>query len=403
MELKEKFDQLGNAFDEFKKANDERLAQIEKKGAADPLVQEKVDKANAAITRLEDEVKALTKAAGRSGFGGMSEEEVEKRAKSEGAKKYAAELQEFMRTGKEISKESLEFYKKDMSVDSDADGGFLVSPETSSEISTIVFESSPIRRLASVQSISTDALEMMYDGGEAGSGWVGETAARPSTSTPQLKKLSFPVHELYANPQATQKLLDDAAVNLEAWLAGKVSEKFARDEATAFMSGNGVAKPKGILAYDSGTGFNQIQRKETAANNAITGDELIDVQAMLKEPYQMNANWLINRLLIGYVRKLKDSISGNYLWQPGLAQGQPAQLLGRPVEMASDLPSAVTANTDTMIYGDIRAGYQIVDRIGVRVLRDPYTNKPFVGFYTTKRVGGGVKNFEAIKVLKVKA
>ena len=169
------------------------------------------------------------------------------------------------------------------------------------------------------------------------------------------------------------------------------------------MSGNGVAKPKGILAYDSGTGFNQIQRKETAANNAITGDELIDVQAMLKEPYQMNANWLINRLLIGYVRKLKDSISGNYLWQPGLAQGQPAQLLGRPVEMASDLPSAVTANTDTMIYGDIRAGYQIVDRIGVRVLRDPYTNKPFVGFYTTKRVGGGVKNFEAIKVLKVKA
>ena len=150
-----------------------------------------------------------------------------------------------------------------------------------------------------MQSISTDALEMMYDGGETGSGWVGETAARPSTSTPQLKKLSFPVHELYANPQATQKLLDDAAVNLEAWLAGKVSEKFARDEATAFMSGNGVAKPKGILAYDSGTGFNQIQRKETAANNAITGDELIDVQAMLKEPYQMNANWLINRLLIG--------------------------------------------------------------------------------------------------------
>lgn len=403
MELKEKFDQLGNAFDEFKKANDERLAQIEKKGAADPLVQEKVDKANAAITRLEDEVKALTKAAGRSGFGGMSEEEVEKRAKSDGAKKYAAELQEFMRTGKEISKESLEFYKKDMSVDSDADGGFLVSPETSAEISTIVFESSPIRRLASVQSISTDALEMMYDGDEASSGWVGETAARPSTGTPQLKKLNFPVHELYANPQATQKLLDDAAVNLEAWLAGKVSEKFARDEATAFMSGNGVGKPKGILAYDSGTGFNQIQRKETAANNAITGDELIDVQAMLKEPYQMNANWLINRLLIGYVRKLKDSISGNYLWQPGLAQGQPAQLLGRPVEMASDLPSAVTANTDTIIYGDIRAGYQIVDRIGVRVLRDPYTNKPFVGFYTTKRVGGGVKNFEAIKVLKVKA
>ena len=185
------------------------------------MVQEKVDKANAAITRLEDEVKALTKAAGRSGFGGMSEEEVEKRAKSEGAKSTRLNFKSSCALAKRSRKSRLSSTKKDMSVDSDADGGFLVSPETSSEISTIVFESNPIRRLASVQSISTDALEMMYDGGEAGSGWVGETAARPSTSTPQLKKLSFPVHELYANPQATQKLLDDAAVNLESLACGQ--------------------------------------------------------------------------------------------------------------------------------------------------------------------------------------
>lgn len=403
MELSQKFEELGRAFEEFKKANDARLKEIEQKGTATGLTQEKVEKANADITRLETQIAELTKAASRSGFGGMSQEQEEKLVHSKAAKKYSEELKEYMRTGKEISQESREWARKDMSVDSDADGGFLVSPEMSAEIVQKAYESSPIRRLASVQTISTSELEILQDLDEAGSGWVEETGARASTSTPQLKLIKIPANELYAMPKATQKLLDDAAVNVEAWLSGKVAEKFARDEATAFVSGNGVGKPKGITAYASGTGFNQIERKETAANNAITSDEIIDLQSALKEPYQANATWLINRLLIGYIRKLKDAVNGNYLWQPGLAQGQPAQLLGRPVEMASDLPSAVTANTDTFIYGDIRAGYQVVDRVGIRVIRDIYSSKPHVLFYTTKRVGGAVKNFEAIKILKVKA
>jgi len=404
MELKEKFDELGRAFDEFKKANDARLKEVETKGAATGLTVEKVEKANADITRLEGQIETLTKALGRTGFGGQekSEETQEREFKAQ-ARKYSDDFKSYMKSGKEISAESKEYFKKAMSVDSDADGGFLVSPEMSQEIVTKVFESSPIRQLASVQTISSDSLEMLQDLDEAGSGWVGETAARTETDTPELKKIVIPVHELYAMPKATQKLLDDAAVNVEAWLAGKVSEKFMRDEATAFMSGNGVAKPKGILDYGSGDGFGYIERKETAANNAITGDELIDTQSKLKEAYQGNATWLINRLMVGYVRKLKDAISGNYLWQPGLMLGQPNMLLGRPVMFASDLASAVTASTDTMIYGDIRAGYQIVDRVGIRVIRDIYSSKPHVLFYTTKRVGGAVKNFEAIKVLKVKA
>lgn len=401
MELKEKIDELGRAFEEFKKTNDQRLSEIATKGQASALTEQKLDKLNDAITRFETEIADMQKALSRAPMGG--EQDPAKKAKGElkqGLEKYAQEMREFMRSGKAISAESREVFKKAMSVDSDQDGGFLVSPEMSTEIVTKVFESSPIRQLASVQVISSDSLEIIQDLDEAASGWVGETATRSETNTPVIQKIDIPVHELYAQPKATQKLLDDAAVNLEAWLTGKVAEKFARDEASAFVNGNGVNKPKGILSYASGTSFGQVQRVLTAANNAIAGNDLIGAQSALKEPYQNNAFWLINRLIIGEIRKLKDTTSGQYIWQPGLAQGVPPSLLGRPVMMAADLPSAVTATTDMIMYGDFRAGYQIVDRVGVRVLRDPYTAKGFVLFYTTKRVGGGVKNFEAIKVLR---
>lgn len=398
MELKDQMEQLGKAFEEFKKTNDQRLKEIQEKGQASSATETKLGKVEAHIEALENSIEEMKTALNRTtqiNEGAGKEEK--------GNAKYKAAMREYLRKGSPIPADAFPQEYKDMSVGVDADGGFLVSPEVSSEIVGKVYESSPIRQLASQQTISTDQLEILQDLDEAGSGWVGETAARTSTDSPELKQIVIPVHELYAMPKATQKLLDDAAVNVEAWLGAKVAEKFARDEATAFVSGNGVGKPKGILNYGSGDGFGLIERKETAANNAITGDELIDTQAKLKEPYQANATWLINRLMVAYVRKLKDAISGNYLWQPGLAQGQPNQLLGRPVMFASDLASAVTAATDTIIYGDIRAGYQIVDRIGVRVLRDPFSSKPYVLFYTTKRVGGGVKNFEAIKVLKVKA
>lgn len=398
MNLEKQIGELGRAFDEFKKTNDARLEEIKTKGYASSDKEEKLEKLNTSMTDMEAKIAQLTDAMNRTGT--PSNEQGKSDAK---LAEYKDALHKYMRKGIEVPKELTDYAAKAMSVDSDVDGGFFVSPEMSSEIQTKVFESSPIRQLASVQLISTDSFEILHDLDEADSGWVGEIQARPETGTPQIKKTIVPIHELYAQPLATQKLLDDAAVNIESWLAEKVSSKFMRDEATAFVSGDGNLKPRGILNYGAGDGFGLIQRKETAANNAIVADELIDVQSLLKEAYQGNATWLINRLMIGYIRKFKDVTSGQYLWQPGLAQGAPATLLGRPVMMASDLPSAVAANTDMIMYGDFRAGYQIVDRLGIRVLRDPYTSKPYVKFYTTKRVGGAVKDFEAIKSLKVKA
>lgn len=398
MEMEKKFEDLNRAFDEFKKINDGKLEEIKKNGAASAMTVEKLEKAEKHISALEGQLEEVKTAMNRSAQGGEPVDVSKKEAQ-----KYNQAVREYMQKGVELPKELKEYAQKAMSVDSDDDGGFLVSPQMSAEIVTKSFESSPVRQLASIQTISTDSLEILQDLDEASSGWVGETEARTETNTPTIKKIIIPVHELYANPKASQKLLDDAAVNLEAWLAGKVSEKFARDEATAFISGSGVNKPKGITAYADGDGFGLIERKETAANNALTADELIDTQAKLKEAYQNNASWLINRLMISTIRKYKDVTSGQYIWQPGLTAGSPNQLLGKPVYMASDLPSTVTASTDTIIYGDIKAGYQIVDRVGIRVLRDPFTAKPYVLFYTTKRVGGGVKNFEAIKILKVKA
>jgi HK97 family phage major capsid protein len=400
MEIKEKLEQMGHAFEEFKKTNDARNEEIKKFGTATAATETKLKKVEEDMDKLQKSIDQMNAALNRSGgLNGGDEQGEQKKASAA----YKKALSAYMKKGIDMPHDVLaaEPEYKDMQVGVDADGGYLVSPETSSEIVKKIYESSPMRQLASVMTIGTDSLEMLYDGGEAGASWVGETQARPKTDTPQLKKIVIPVNELYANPAVTQKLLDDAAVNIEAWLADKVREVFARKENTAFISGDGVLKPKGIFAYDSGTGFNQIERVETAANNAVTGDDLLSLQIALKEGYQGNASWLINRLQIGAIRKLKDS-QGAYIWQPGLQAGVPNLLLGRPMYMAADLPSSITATTDHAAYGDFRAGYQIVDRFGIRVLRDPYTAKPFVLFYTTKRVGGGVKDFDAIKILRIK-
>lgn len=398
MELKEKLDELGRAFEDFKKANDKRLEEVKTFGASAHATDEKVNKMNDVIEKLEKQIEQMNAALARTAAGGADKTKSENEVKRA---EYKLALSKFMRKGVAIPSELIEFNKKDMSVGSDEDGGFYVSPETSAEVVKKVFESSPMRQLSSVQSISTDELQIHEDLDEAGSAWVGEIEDQTKTTTPQLKMVKIPVHTLQAKPQASQQLLDDAAVDIEAWLAGKVSEKFSRDEATAFVSGNGVNKPMGVLSYASGTSFNQVERQLTATNAAIIGDDLIDVQSLLKEMYQPGASWQINRTLVKVIRKLKGTGDANYLWQPGLSQGIPPTLLGAPVYYAADLPSSVSATTDTIMYGNFKMGYQIVDRIGLRVLRDPFTAQPFVKFITSKRVGGGVKNFEAIKVLRI--
>jgi HK97 family phage major capsid protein len=268
-----------------------------------------------------------------------------------------------------------------------------------------VFETSPMRAYAAVQVISTDALERLFDLNEAGAGWVAETAARPETTTPDLGQWRIPVHEMYGKPLAKQKLLDDAEIDIEAWLAGKIADKFMRLENAAFVTGDGVGKPRGFLTYPDGTTLpGTIDQTNSGANGALAsapagGDALIGALYDLKAQYRANATWFMNRATTKLVRQAKDS-DGAYLWQPGIAAGQPATLLGYPVAPFEDMPSPAT-NSLSIAVGDMRAAYQIVDRMGIRTLRDPFSSKPNVEFYSIKRVGGDVVNFEAIKIIKL--
>jgi HK97 family phage major capsid protein len=294
---------------------------------------------------------------------------------------------------------------KALSVNSDVSGGYLTSPEVGGIIQTRVFETSPMRQLASVMTIGSDTYEVILDNDEAASGWVGESAPRPNTGTPGLGKLTIYCNELYANPKATQKILDDAGIDMEAWLGQKVADKFARDEATAFVSGNGVNKPKGFLSYAAGTdiGLQQIQQVVTGHATAFTYDGMVDLQNSLKEPYQVNATFLLQRATLAVILKTKQG-EGVPIFNMAFDKnaGLESLLMGKPFRFAADMPSASTNNL-AMAYGDVRAAYQIVDRTGIRVLRDPFTDKPNIAFYTTKRVGGGVVNFEALKIQKVAA
>lgn len=305
----------------------------------------------------------------------------------------------YLRKGETAGLSELEH--KALSVGSDPDGGYYVTPEMSGRISEIVRQSSPIRQLATVESIGSSSLEIIRDEDEAGSGWVGETEARSETTTPIIGKKEIVAHELFAEPRATQTLLDDSGINIEEWLGRKVSQKFARDEATAFVNGNGVGKPRGYLTYPNGTASGEIDQVISGDANLITMDGLINLQTALKDTYLSNAVWLMKQSTIGEVRKLKDP-NGQYLWQQSVQAGVPSLLLGHPVFAADDMP-AIAASALPVAFGDLRAAYTIVDRLGVRILRDALTAKPWVKFYSTKRVGGDVVNFEAIKLQVISA
>lgn len=290
---------------------------------------------------------------------------------------------------------------KTMMVGSNPDGGYFVSPAMSPRVLSIYYESSPMRELATIESIGTDAIEFPIDDGEADCGWVGETESRATTNTPQVGVQRIPVHEIYAKPKATQKLLEDASIDIEAWLGRKVGDKLGRTEATAFVSGDGVKRPRGFLTYATGTSRGQIEQIVSGAAAAVTADGLINLMIALKEPYAAGAIWLMRRATTGSVMLLKDG-NGQYIWRPGLEAGKPSILLGHEVRQAADMP-AVAANALAIAFGNFKQGYTIVDRLGISTLRDPFSAKPFVEFYTRKRVGGDVTNFEAIKILKIAA
>jgi HK97 family phage major capsid protein len=290
-----------------------------------------------------------------------------------------------------------------MSVGSNTDGGFLAPVEWDRRLHERQRATSPMRRLATVQVTGVGAYTSLWSNDAWGSGWVGETAARPQTSTPLLSPIPFSTGEIYANAAATQRLLDDAAMNVDNWLTSSLEREFNRQENIAFLAGDGVNKPFGLLTYIPG-GVNAGTHPGgalTVAEAPITYDGLVDFHYGLEAPYRQNASWLMSSLTAAAIAKLKDG-NDQPIWREGLIVGQPATLLGRPVEIDEGMPGPI-AGSLPIAFGDFKAGYLINDRLGTRILRDPYTNKPFVMFYATKRVGAGVLDPHAIRVLRLPA
>lgn len=290
---------------------------------------------------------------------------------------------------------------KAMTVGSDPDGGYFVTPTVGNIVNGVIFETSPIRSLATVETISSDALEFPRDDDEASAGWVGEREDRPETATPKGGMQRIAAHEMYAEPKISQKLLEDASFDVEAWLGRKVGDKFGRVEATAFVSGDGRKKPRGFTTYASGTysagSTGKIEQVSAGTGGQVGFDDLINLLTSLKDYYLSGAVWLMQRATVGKVMLLKDG-DGHYLWQPNTQAGKPSVLLGYDVRQAADM-DAVGASKLPIAFGNFKMGYTIVDRVGISTLRDPYTAKPFVLFYSRKRLGGDVVNFEAIKLL----
>ncbi len=270
---------------------------------------------------------------------------------------------------------------------------------------------SPMRAVCDVRTVGTEDIKQLVDIGGVTSGWVAETTARPETTAPQLDVVTPTFGEIYAQPSATQKAIDDIFFNVENWLTTSIEREFAKQENIAFTTGNGVNKPKGLLAATMATtdddtrafGTFQYLKTGVAAGMPATNpsDLLIDLVSSLKTRYYGNARFMMNRQTLATVRKWKDN-HDNYLWQPGLQSGEPNSILGFPYVYNDDFP-AIAANALCLAFGDFREAYIILDRVGIRLLRDPYTHKPYVMFYATKRVGNMILNTEALKFIKCEA
>ncbi|MGZ8286132.1 MAG: phage major capsid protein [Allosphingosinicella sp.] len=386
--------ELKKTFEDFKAKNDERLVQAEKRGE-DAVTKDEVEKINATLGELQKSVEDVAAKAASAKLG-------DKTAPRD--PEYTEQFNAYFKHG--IESKKLEEVRA-AATKTDGEGGYLAPIEWDRTLTGALKEVSPMRQHASVQQISGAGFRKLFSDRNIGSGWVGETAARPATTTPALTSLDFGLGELYANPAASQGLIDDAEVDIEQWLADEVKVEFDRQEGIAFLSGDGTNKPHGILTYVTGAAnaarhpFGAITVVNSGHATQVMGDAVLTLQYALPSEYVANAKFFMNRGTAGAIRKLKDG-QNNYLWQPSFALNQPATLAGEPIVDMPGMP-AVGAAAIAILYGDMRETYQIVDRIGIRVLRDPYTNKPFVHFYTTKRVGGGVKNPVAMKAMAIAA
>ncbi|PPC84963.1 MAG: phage major capsid protein [Hyphomicrobium sp.] len=394
------FEDFMDAFEAFKETNDQRLSQIERRGAEDAVTAEKLSRIEETLDATKRVSDQLALKAGRPHLAqGGSDPAMSLAHKSA--------FETYVRKGDTGRMTRLE--EKALSVGSGPDGGYLVPAETEAAVNRALKAISPIRAIAGVRQVSGSVYKRPFATSGAVTGWAGETAARPQTATPVLEELQFPTMELYAMPAASSAILDDAIVNIDEWLAEEVRIAFAEQEGTAFVTGDGVNKPKGFITYPTvanaswSWGNLGFIATGVAGGFAAThpGDKLLDLVYAAKAAYRANGTFVMNRSTQSAVRKLKDG-QGNYLWQPSNGPGEQPTLLGYPVAECEDMPNIATDSL-SIAFGDFQRGYLIVDRAGIRVLRDPYSAKPYVLFYTTKRVGGGVQDFDAIKLLKFSA
>lgn len=395
------FEDLRYTLESYRSANEERLAEIEARQSADPLTEQKLARMDATLDDTIRRIDRITLERGRPALAqdGASRDPL--------VAEHKAAFAAYVRSGEAGGLKRLE--AKALSAGSGPDGGYLAPSTVEGEILRRLSAVSPIRSLATVRTISSGIYKKAFSTTGPASGWVAETAARTQTNAPTLAELSFPAMELYAMPAATQTLLDDAIVNIDQWIAEEVESVFAEQEGAAFVNGDGTDKPKGFLAYPTVAEASWSWGNVGVLNTGVAGafpasnpsDVLVDLVYALKAGYRQNAAFVMNRKTQAQIRKFKDS-TGNYLWQPPASAGAPATLLGFPLVEAEDMPN-IANNAVSIAFGDFRRGYLVVDRAGVRILRDPYSAKPYVLFYTTKRVGGGVQDFAAIKGLKFAA
>lgn len=400
-EIKELIEQQGKAFEEFRKSNDERLAALEK-GEARSELEEKTDRINDELGRLSATVDELAKKANRPGApGAEGDEALQAEHKSAWLK--------WVRKGDDAGLADIE--RKAMNVGTPADGGYAVPIQQDRDIMRLLTDLSPMRQVCRVMTVGTEDYRKLVNLGGTASGWVGETDARPATAGPTLAQLKPSFGELYANPEVTQKALDDIFFDVEGELSQDISESFAVLEGKAFLSGTGTNQPVGLLTAktsaeaDSARAFGTVQHIATGVADNFPAkdpaDILIDIIYSMKAGYRTGAQFMVNSMTLATMRKWKDG-QGNYIWQPAMQNGQPGSIFGYGYVTNEDMPSA-GAGAIPVVFANFQQAYVIFDRVGIRSLRDPYTNKPFVGFYTTKRVGSMIANTQAVKFLKCAA
>lgn len=315
----------------------------------------------------------------------------------------------YLRSGDDDGLRNLTVEEKALSTAVAADGGYLVDPQTAAQIIGVLRSSASIRTISNVVTVEASAFDVLVDHTDTGAGWATESAERGETGTPQVDRISIPLHELSALPKASQRLLDDSAFDVEGWLAQRIADKFSRAEAAAFIAGDGIDKPTGVLNYPKVDNdlwaWGSLGYVPTGAAGDFLASEpadaIVDLVYSLGARYRANATFVMNSKTAGAVRKMKDA-DGRFLWSDGLAAAEPARLMGYPVLISEDMPD-IGPDTFAIAYGDFRAGYTVAERPDLRILRDPFSAKPHVLFYATKRIGGDVSDFAAIKLLKFAA